>query len=168
MTFFCLTQNIEPYRKVKELLERNFNCKRAIEISFSRQKPALAGTYAGVYDFSISHSGAIAAIAVSDKKIGCDIELLKGKDRTAVINRFTGREKATIKSERDFVENWTAKEAYIKLNALALATHLKRLEYFEGRIYLDGEGTDCPVVHLPFKGGMACVCGDSDIKIADV
>lgn len=168
MTVFALTKNANLYQKAAEMLDLYFGCRRTIEIDFSNPKPAFVGAYYGVYDLSVSHSGNLAAIAVSDKKIGCDLELLKGRDRAAVIKRFTERERAAIKSERDFVENWTAKEAYIKLNALALATHLKRLEYFDGRIYLDGQDTDCPVVHLPFNGGMACVCGDVDIKIVNI
>lgn len=165
MTFFCLTENKNVYQKVAEILDEKFRCRRTIEIDFSRPKPALAGAYAGLYDFSISHSGDIAAIAVSDRKVGCDLELLKEKSRAAIIKRFSQREREAIKTERDFIENWTAKEAFIKLHSLSLATHLKKLEYADGAIFSDNIMQDCPIVHLPFEGGIACVCGDGDIKI---
>ncbi len=168
MTFFCLTENINLYRKVAEILDRKFACRRTIEIDFSHPKPALTGAYCGVYDFSISHSGTLAAIAVSDKKVGCDLELLKGRERAAVIKRFFPKERSAIADERGFIENWTAKEAFIKMNALSLATHLKRLEYADGAIFMDGRRQDCAVVHIAFEGGVACVCGDGDIEIIHI
>ena len=168
MTYFALTKNINLYQKVTEILDLKFNCKRAIEIDFSHPKPAFGGEYAGVYDFSISHSGDLAAIAVSDKKIGCDLELLKGKDRAAVLKRFADDEMSAIKCERDFLENWTAKEAFIKMNGGSIALLLKRLIYIDGHICLDERVQSCPIVHLPFAGGIACVCGDDDIKICNI
>lgn len=168
MTFFCLTHNDNLYAKTAVMLDRYFGCKSTIEIDFSQPKPRLAGAYYGVYDFSIAHSGKAAAIAVSDKKIGCDIELYRGRSHRAVTARFTERERSAAENERGFIENWTVKEAFIKLNAYALATHLKRLEYYEGNIFMDGELQPCGIVHIPFADGMACVCGDTDIKIADI
>ena len=168
MTYFALTRNKNLYQQVAEILDEKFGCRRTIEIDFSSPKPALIGAYAGVYDFSISHSGHLAAIAVSDKNIGCDLELFKGRERAAVIKRFCAEEREAIKSERDFIENWTAKEAFIKMNAFSLATHLRRLKYVDGRIWLDGCEQNCEIVHLPFDGGTACVCGDGDIKIITI
>ncbi len=168
MTFFALTHNDNLYAKACAMLDMCFGCKGGIEIDFSGAKPALGGAYAGVYDFSIAHSGEAAAIAVSDKKIGCDIEIFKGKEHSAVASRFTGRERENISCERDFIINWTAKEAYIKRRALALATHLKRLEFFDDAIWLDGRRQPDQIVHLPFDGGIACVCGDCDIKITEI
>lgn len=168
MTFFALTKNVDLYQKAAEMLDIYFGCRRTIEIDFSQPKPAFAGAYYGVYDLSVSHSGHLAAIAVSDKKTGCDLELFKEREHPAIIKRFTARERQQILSERDFIENWTAKEAFIKLNSYALATHLRRLEYFDGHIFMDGEETGCPVIHLPFSGGMACVCGDNNIKVVNI
>ena len=64
--------------------------------------------------------------------------------------------------------NWTAKEAFIKLNAFALATHLKRLEYFEGDIYMDGEKQNCPIVHIFLPYGILCLCGDDTLRQRDI
>ena len=54
------------------------------------------------------------------------------------------------------------------MNAFSLATHLRRLKYVDGRIWLDGCEQNCEIVHLPFDGGTACVCGDGDIKIITI
>ena len=168
MTFFCLTHNDNLYAKAAVMLDRYLGCKGTVEIDFSQPKPRLVGAYYGVYDFNIAHSGEAAAIAVSDRKIGCDIELYRGKSRRAVAARFTARERAAAGTERGFLENWTAKEAFIKLNGYALATHLKQLEYYDGNIFMNGELQTRGIIHIPFADGMACVCGDNNIKITDI
>ena len=168
MTCLALTQNSGLYEKAAKILKEKFCCNQPITIDFSHPKPAFGGAYCGVYDFSISHSGAFAAIAVSDRKTGCDIELLKGKNRASVIRRFTAAERAEICDEYSFILNWTAKEAFIKMNAYAISTHLFRLEFRGGRIYLDGAEQDCKITHIPIQGGVVCVCGDDRICIYDI
>ncbi len=165
MTFFALTENRNLYQKVAQILDENFGCRKTIEIAFGGGKPTFAGAYSGAYDFNVSHSGGVAAVAVSDKKTGCDIELLKGRERAAVIRSFTPREAAEISDEMSFLYNWTAKEAFIKMNGFTLAAHMKRLEYADGKIFLDEKAQECVVRHFPFDGGVACVCGDGDIHI---
>lgn len=72
-------------------------------------------------DFNLSHSGRYVVLAVSDSRVGIDIEERK-KDRLAVAKRcFDKREyedivMADTEVERDmrFLEYWTMKEAYVK------------------------------------------------------
>ena len=167
MTYLTVTAQEDVYAKAVKMLERHFG-RSGAQIDFSNPKPAFKGAYAGGYDFNISHSGDIAAIAVSDKKIGCDLELFTGREHAAIIERFSARERAEICGEEDFLLNWTAKEAFIKLNAFALATHLKRLEYFEGDIYMDGEKQNCPIVHIFLPYGILCLCGDDTLRQRDI
>ena len=167
MTYFALTENGNVYKKAALLLQTCFGAEGA-KVDYSAPRPTFAGAYMGVYDFNISHSGDIAAIAVSDKKIGCDLELFTGREHAAIIERFSAREKAEICGEEDFLLNWTAKEAFIKLNAFTLATHLKRLEYFEGDIYMDGEKQSCPIVHIFLPYGILCLCGDDTLRQRDI
>ncbi len=168
MIYFALTQNSRVYEKAVALLKEKFGPEGDLKIDFSHPKPTLAGAYAGVYDFNISHSGDMAAIAAGDEEVGCDIEIFKGRPRAAVLARFTPRERAGICGEDGFLKNWTAKEAYIKRNGLSLATHLRRLEYFDGRIWLDGRALPCTLTHIPFEGGIACVCGQGRVQICDI
>ena len=163
MTVAALSDSADLYGKAMRILRSHFGADGRTEIDFSRPKPALAGTYAGVYDFNISHSGSLGLIAVGDRPTGCDIEILKNRAHAAVIGRFTADERREIACERDFLRNWTAKEAFIKLNGFALATHLKRLEYREGSIWLDGRRQACPVFHIQGRNFTACICGDDKI-----
>ena len=163
MIILAVTKNCDLYEKAARILREYFYCKGQTDIDFSRPKPALAGTYAGVYDFNISHSGSLGLIAVGDRPTGCDIEILKNRAHAAVIGRFTADERREIACERDFLRNWTAKEAFIKLNGFALTTHLKRLEYREGAIWLDGRRQACPVFHIQGRDFTACICGDDKI-----
>lgn len=114
--------------------------------------------------FSLSHTSAYAVIAVSDRPIGIDAEVLREKKYTSVLKRFSGRERAQIVSFYEFLENWVVKEAYIKLRGYTLASHLKRLEYYGGVLYADGQRTDCNI--LIFSDGelIYAVCADSEIK----
>ncbi len=67
--------------------------------------------------FNISHAGHYVACAISDKKVGIDIELIKMSD-IAIANRFfTENEKKYVISEKNpsrFYEVWTKKESRIK------------------------------------------------------
>lgn len=168
MTFLTFTSNNDLYHKAALILRQKFGCSGEIEIDFSRPKPTFAGAYYGVYDFSISHSGEIGAIAVSDHAAGCDIEILKGKEHLPILGRLSAEERREIADEKHFLANWTAKEAFIKLNGYALATHLRRLQFYGGKLYLDGRAVNCPVVHFERECAVACVCGDDDVRICDI
>lgn len=113
--------------------------------------------YGGV-EFSLSHSGEKAIIALSDKPVGVDLELLKGRIRESVLSRFSQRERAEIECERDFLFHWTAREAYIKLIGGALFNYIKRLEFFCGGLYLDGNKLDVNITRHIFGNGVAAVC----------
>lgn len=167
MTYLTVTAQEDVYAKAVKMLERYFG-RGGAQIDFSNPKPAFKGAYAGGYDFNISHSGGLAAIAVSDGKIGCDIEVLKGRRHPAVCARLSEEERADAADERGFLKIWTAKEAFIKMNGLSLATHLKRLAFTGGRIYLDGRPADCPAVHFMTQNAVICVCGDDDIRLCEI
>ena len=163
MIILAVTKNCDLYEKAARILREYFYCKGQTDIDFSRPKPAFAGTYCGMYDFNISHSGKLAAIAVSDKTVGCDIEELKGRAHRAVMDRLTSRERAGLESEEDFLRNWTAKEAFIKMHGFSIATHLKRLEYFDGGIWLDETKQPCTITHLVSPSCVIAVCGEEGV-----
>lgn len=76
---------------------------------------------------SISHSGKLAACAVSDNPVGIDAELLheiKPRESYMLFSREESRyinESAALRSNR-FLRLWTMKEAAIKLNGGTLNT----------------------------------------------
>lgn len=108
--------------------------------------------------FSISHSGDRGIIAISDKPIGVDIEIFKDKLRKSVIERFSAREQAEIADERDFLKHWTAREAYVKLYGLTIAEMWKRIEFLNGKLYLDGQLTSVKIRHYNLPFGVAATC----------
>lgn len=113
---------------------------------------------------SLTHSGRHAAIATDTVPVGVDSECLRGRSHESVLKRFSERERAEISSERDFLIHWTAREAYIKMRGETLASTLKRIEFFGGKIYLDGNGQPCSVRHFFLDGGRVLgVCTQEEL-----
>ncbi len=68
--------------------------------------------------FSLSHSGDVAMLAMSDSEVGCDIEKIKDVDYEAMAKRwFTGGEVAACDSKENYFSVWTKKEAFLKYTA---------------------------------------------------
>lgn len=98
-------------------------------------KPHLAGAHAGALEFSLSHSAALAVVAVSrGTPVGVDVELVESiTDSNAVarrhftheewhaLDRLAGRERVDA-----FYRIWTRKEAYIKATGAGLGHALDR------------------------------------------
>lgn len=80
--------------------------------------------------FSISHSGDYAAVALSGKECGIDIERIRPVSFDLVRRFFSDREIAFLErfGERDFVphffELWSAKESYLKMLGYGLTRPL--------------------------------------------
>lgn len=110
--------------------------------------------------FSYSHSGERGLLAISVRPVGADFELFRGRTRDSVLRRFTGRERAEIACERDFLFHWTAREAYIKLYGSTLAEMWKRVEFFGGKIYVDGDIRPVKITHYAFWCGVGAVCAE--------
>lgn len=108
--------------------------------------------------FSLSHSDDKGIIAISDKPVGADIEIFKDRLRKSVIERFSAREQAEIAGERDFLKHWTAREAYVKLYGLTIAELWKRVEFLDGKLYLDGQALSVKIRHYNLTHGVAAVC----------
>ena len=81
--------------------------------------------------FSISHSGNMGIIAISDKPVGIDIEVYSDCMRYSVLERFSEREQAEIADGCDFLRHWTVREAFVKLYGLTIAKMWKRIEFFD-------------------------------------
>ncbi len=94
--------------------------------------------------FSLSHSKNVTVIAISDEHVGVDLEFTGRKKYSAILSRFTARERAEITNETDFLHAWVAKESFIKTVGGTLAHDLKRLEYYGGKIYCDEHERDHP------------------------
>lgn len=140
-------------QKLNLILERKLG--NGFEIKYTKNgKPYIEGN--PLY-FSLSHSGSQAVIAICDSPVGIDCEIFKERAFSAVLSRFTQREIEDISgSTEKFIKNWVAKEAYIKLVGGTLAHDLKRLEFYGGTLYFDGEKKE--VVFENIEGGICAYC----------
>jgi 4'-phosphopantetheinyl transferase len=92
-------------------------------------RPELAGAAAGSLDFSLSHTGDLALVAVSARAVGADIEAIVPRAglREVALARFPATEAARIAQGccgppvDSFYRHWTAREAYLKLTGIGLA-----------------------------------------------
>ncbi|MCB5165492.1 4'-phosphopantetheinyl transferase superfamily protein [Streptomyces bambusae] len=92
----------------------------------SHGKPVVGTAGAGL-DFSVSHTGGLAVVAVSDRPVGVDVE-----DTTAGAQppaaALTERERETCPGYAGFARLWTRKEAVLKAAGKGLAVHPGRIE----------------------------------------
>ena len=89
----------------------------------SNGKPVLANA-PGIH-FNLSHSGTLAACAVSDQPVGVDVEALQNADPGVVAMCFQPIEREWIDRADDrrraFTRLWTRKESYLKMRGTGLA-----------------------------------------------
>lgn len=65
-------------------------------------------------DFSFSHSGDFCACAISDFKVGIDIQEKTDRMPLTSSHVFTKKEALAVSSAEDFLRYWTCKESFIK------------------------------------------------------
>ena len=94
------------------------------DMSISKDgKPFLVGSK---IQFNLSHSGTMAMCSVSDKEVGCDVELVEPIDLRIAEKFFFDSEYDTIASlEGDsryemFYRFWTLKESFMKITGLGM------------------------------------------------
>ena len=101
------------FERAKSDLGLNENCKI---IRDEKGKPHIEG--AELY-ISISHSQSVAAVALSKKPVGIDIQVISEENKKITERFFTDDEKEKIKNadskKEAFTAVWTVKEANFKL-----------------------------------------------------
>ena len=98
------------------------------------ETPLLFGEHGKPYtengiQFSVSHSGRLATIAVDDSPVGLDVEKKPDESRLKIAGRFYHPgEQAYVADSVDkcraFCEIWTRKEAYLKMTGEGISTDL--------------------------------------------
>lgn len=96
-----------------------------------RGKPRIAGLAAPPLFFNLSHSGDLAAVAVSSSfEVGLDIERLREIEPDDVVAFFSETERATIAGlsgpaqRLGVFQAWTRKEAFVKATGFGLSLPL--------------------------------------------
>lgn len=103
----------------------------------------------GGLHFSLSHSGAYAALALSENPVGLDIQQLRPVKEPIVGRVLTAREKewldgqpgaaaagTAIHRQWRFIRLWAVKESFLKLTGQGLAGDMRQVDCFpeEGRL----------------------------------
>ena len=104
-------QPIQSDDFIKLVLARYYNIPNARICKSFNGKPYIEGRK---IHFNLTHSKQITALAVGKNRVGFDGESLTGKERPAVLQKFTERERSEIFSTPDFYRHWTARESFIK------------------------------------------------------
>ncbi|NCA67621.1 MAG: 4'-phosphopantetheinyl transferase superfamily protein [Clostridia bacterium] len=103
-------------------------------------------------EISLSHKGNYLVVALSDKKVGVDLEKIYAKDTHQKIasRYFTPMENEYINSPLRFFQLWTRKEALGKLLGIGLNSETIALEVIKSNITLDGHkyflNTNCEIL----------------------
>jgi len=115
--------------------------------------------------FSVSHSGGRAVIAISDKPVGVDAEILSERKYASILKRFTSAERAEINSVRDFLIHWVVREAYAKFCGDGIFKKFKRLEYAGGELKDNGKAVSY-IITVNEKDGLVyalCTAASEEI-----
>lgn len=106
--------------------------KKSFNIPFCEQRFAF-GKYGKPYlyehpevHFNMSHSCNLAAVAVSDREVGIDIEKLRDYKENVAEKYFSEYEKNCVKislaPQTEYTKIWTAKEAVLKMHGTGLCS----------------------------------------------
>ena len=93
--------------------------------------------------FNVSHSEDFAAIAISRKKVGLDIEYMSNdfKFTTLLPDVFEDSEAIQIQNSSDikhaFYTSWTRKEAFVKALGKGIDEDFKNIPSLDGQYYID-------------------------------
>lgn len=119
LPYACADQFDLPYKEVDPIWP-------------GKQKPYLH-SHPDIH-FSIAHSGSCVAVAVSDKEIGLDLELIKKAPMKILKRAFSPFEAERITGSSDpnleFYRIWTRKESYGKFLGTGLSNHVLKANTF--------------------------------------
>lgn len=172
-------RNMERYRRISDRisscavyallrygLEREYGITRMPCFSFQPYgKPRLSEKKD--IHFNMSHSGGMIGVSISDKEIGCDIQM-DIEDYDDVLQR-TGSsvEQRLVNDKRSFTRLWTVKESYFKclgtglsddLGDYALCISDQKIFRTAGKVFTTQS----------MEGGALAVCSDKEEKICYV
>lgn len=133
-------------------------------------KPEIKGLH-----FNLSHSAEMAVSAVSEKRVGCDIEK-NDRMREYVAERFFCESEVAYlhllseeKKAEEFYRLWTMKESYIKMTGEGLKLPLNRFEFELGenvKVIREGKECDCYIKEYEVPGYKLTICAE-EAEFAD-
>ena len=150
---------------VQQLLSRHFGINNAIITRNENGKPFLHVSRDSKLFFSISHTKDYLFITFSQNNIGIDAEsLTRNIDYLPIIKKFHIDEQITIKSQKDFLYHWTAKESTIKWLGGSIAKDLKNLIFIDNQMKYKGISLPVFFHFQEFNGHIITLCSENRIK----
>lgn len=150
---------------LQELLKRFGYTIDDIKVSESG-KPEIDGIF-----FNLSHSHGLAACAVSDAEVGCDIEKI-GTIREGAARKICTdcewnylEQFSEEKKGAEFYRLWTMKESYVKMTGEGIRFPLRQVEFAvedgkcETEVFRNGEKVDCFLKEYEGEEYKLTVCG---------
>ena len=129
-------------------------------------KPMLKGL-----EFNLSHSGDLIICAVSEKPVGCDVEMIRKAPRSVARRYFShGELQYLVQCKEDdydkaFFTLWTMKESYVKMTGEGLRLPTSEYELvLEGardglvRVIRNGEMQACYIREVSVSGYVISIC----------
>lgn len=119
--------------------------------------------------FNLSHSDNMAVCAVSEQKIGCDVEKIKNAPERIAERFFCKDEILHLEKFKDEAKNqefyrlWTMKESYMKMTGEGMSLALNQFEFVFGdfvKVVRDGKICSCFIKEYELPEYKLTVCAE--------
>ena len=115
--------------------------------------------------FSITHTSERWYVALSDKTVGIDAELLsRTPNVSSVVKKFPVDEQKEILSTKDFLTHWVVKESAVKFLGGTLGKDLKRLAFINGELFYERSPFPVRVTLIEHENHVVSVCCEQDFS----
>lgn len=144
--------------------------------------------YVDGLEFNLSHSGSLVICAVSDKPVGCDVEIFRKAPKGVAERYFSESEKEYLNQfcgedyDIAFFRLWTMKESYVKMTGEGMGVPLGEYEVvvddvalsFEHfgedcgscvKVIRDGEIQDCCISEVSAQGYIISICAKASAPV---
>ena len=141
-------------------------------VSFGQHgKPEIRGFY-----FNLSHSENMILCAVSEKRIGCDIEKIDISPARLVKRFFNKNEISYLQKfdktrNEEFYRLWTMKEAYVKMTGEGLTCPLSQFEIRiddKIKVYRNQKAEKCHIKEYDVPGYKVSICAEEEQFCDDI
>lgn len=169
-----LEKGLEDYLGI--CLPKDENGRCIIRYGYGPQGKPYFKDYTDIH-FSLSHSGNMAVLAISDAEVGIDVQEDRGYSEKIAKRFYHAKEykileKAESVSEctKLFYQIWTGKEAYIKYTGKGMSQDLRSfsVDFTAGQIFSEGVAVaTCQMVPLESDDHFCSVVFDKKIHKID-
>ncbi len=120
----------KAYEFVKDVFKKEYGQKNDVVFTVtSKGKPYIKGYPR--FNFNISHSGIFLAVAISNRPVGVDIEVIRDVNLKIAQRRFAENEKLFVKDRDSFFYVWTRKESLTKRDGKSIYENISTIDVLQ-------------------------------------